>query len=108
MIIIKKHKDEILKICKKYKVAQLYIFGSEAKETSKKSSDIDFIVFFKKDVPLIDYADNFFDLIKNLEQVLNKKIDIVSGKSIKNEYFLNEINKTKVLVYDHSNNKIAV
>ncbi len=108
MQIIIKNRSELLSICNKYKVAQLYVFGSHARGISGESSDVDFLVFFREDIPLIEYADNFFDLIISLEKLLNKKIDVVSGKAIKNQYFLNEINKTKVLVYDHSNNKIAV
>jgi len=33
---------------------------------------------------------------------------MVSGKAMKNPYFIAEVEQTKKLVYDHTNQKIAV
>ncbi len=57
------HIIEIELLCKKFHVAQLYVFGSFAKENYRADSDIDFLVYFDDDIPLLDYADNFFDFI---------------------------------------------
>lgn len=103
---LKKHKKSITRLCKKYFVQKMYVFGSYAKETMHAGSDVDMLVYFKKDLPLIDYADNFFDLKYELEEVLGKTVDLVSGKPMSNPYFIDDINKTKLLIYDAENQKI--
>jgi len=90
-------------LCIKFYVLKLYLIGSYAKKEQNENSDIDFVVYFKNDLPLLDYADIFFDLIKNMEIIYNKKIDLISGKSLKNPFFISEIEKTKVLIYDFNN-----
>jgi len=108
MKIIAEHKQEILKLCIKYNVLQLFVFGSIAKGNYSENSDIDFMVYFKPDISLENYADNFFDFIHELESVFNRKIDMISGKAMKNPYFIAEVEQTKKLVYEHTNQKIAV
>jgi predicted nucleotidyltransferase len=105
--IIKKNK-KLIYLCEKYHVSQLFAFGSVVMGKLKKDSDIDFMVYFKDDLPLLDYADNFFDFIYDLEDLFGRKIDLVSGKAMKNPYFIQEVEKTKQLVYDCHNQKIAV
>ena len=95
-------------LCKTYNVTQLYVFGSFAKGNYREDSDIDFLVYFADNVPLLEYADNFFDFIEALENLFKRKIDMVSGKAMKNPYFIKEVNNTKRIVYDHFNKKIAV
>jgi predicted nucleotidyltransferase len=106
MNLIEKHRRSITRLCKKYFVQKLYVFGSYAKKTMHASSDVDMLVYFKKELPLIDYADNFFDLKYAIEKVLNKNVDLVSGKPLSNPYFIEDINKTKLLVYDAENQEI--
>ncbi|MCD4793535.1 MAG: nucleotidyltransferase domain-containing protein [Bacteroidales bacterium] len=99
---IQDKKDKINKACKKYHVSLLYIFGSVLTKKFNKDSDIDFIVYFEQ-IPILDYADNFFDFIIELEKILNRKVDLVSGKAMKNPYFIEEVEKTKQLVYGNRN-----
>ena len=63
-----KHQDKIDKVCKRYHVSLLYIFGSVLTKKFNKDSDIDFIVYFEQ-IPILDYADNFFDFITELESL---------------------------------------
>jgi uncharacterized protein len=103
-----KQNPKLFQLCKKYHVLQLFAFGSIVKNNLKKDSDIDFLVYFKDDLPLLEYADNFFDFIYDLEALFGRKIDMVSGKAMKNPYFILEVEKTKQLVYDSQHQKIAV
>ena len=82
MELSSKQKKGLILPCQKYHVAQLFIFGSIVNGNYRDDSDIDFLVYFKNDVPLLDYADNFFDLIYELEKLLGRKIDMVSGKAM--------------------------
>ena len=99
---IQNKQDKIDKVCKRYHVSLLYIFGSVLTKKFNKDSDIDFIVYFEQ-IPILDYADNFFDFISELEKILNRKVDLVSGKAMKNPYFIEEVEKTKQLVYGNRN-----
>jgi len=108
MKLIENKISDVYDLCQKYNVLKLYLFGSMANNNYKNDSDIDFVVYFLPDIPLEDYADNFFDFIYELQNLFNRKIDLVSGKAMKNPFFIQEIEKTKKLIYDYTNQKIAV
>ena len=72
--ILKKHKDIIQK---KYTVKKIGIFGSYAKGTQKKSSDIDILV--ELETPTYN---NFIDLAFYLEELYGKKIDLITMKGL--------------------------
>ncbi len=72
--ILKKHKDIIEK---KYTVKKIGIFGSYAKGTQKKSSDIDILV--ELETPTYN---NFIDLAFYLEELYGKKIDLITMKGL--------------------------
>lgn len=66
-----KNKKEI----KKFGVKRLVLFGSYARDEQKKTSDIDFLVEFKKNRS--DEIQDYLDLLHFLEDLFNKKIDLV-------------------------------
>lgn len=105
---VAKQLPQVIALCEKYKVSNLYVFGSATNARFNENSDIDFLVYFTDDIPLLDYADNFFDFIFELENLFGKKIDLVSGKAMKNPYFIQEVENTKIQVYDRKHYKIAV
>ncbi len=98
MNIIDKNIDIVRNLCKKYKVAKLYVFGSVLNNHFNSGSDIDFIVTFNK-VELEQYADNYFDFKFSLEDLFNRNIDLLEEKALKNPYFKNSINNSKQLIY---------
>jgi len=98
MNIIERNINRIKRLCNEYKVAKLYLFGSALTERFNDESDIDFIVTFK-DVELIEYADNYFDFKFSLEDLFQRKIDLLEEKSIKNPFLLKSINSSKRLIY---------
>lgn len=92
------HIHNISALCKKHKVRNMYLFGSYSKGTQTVNSDIDLLVNFGS-VDLYDYFDNFIDLKMSLEELLNKKVDLVEEKSIKNPVLKETINESKQLIY---------
>ncbi len=89
----------IKSLCKEHNVKGLYVFGSVTSEDKfNESSDIDFLVELKDEDPLI-YAENYFSLKFKLEDLLNRKIDMLEQKSLVNKYLKNSIDKTKRIVY---------
>lgn len=92
--------DKIIALCKKYKVAKLWVFGSILTDRFTDESDVDFLVDFEDDkIELLDYADNFFSFIHSIEDVVGRKIDLVVNKNIGNRVFRNEIDRTRQLIW---------
>jgi predicted nucleotidyltransferase len=100
MIVLDKHINEINKLCYNHKVKELYAFGSVLSDKFTVDSDIDLLVIFEPiDVSL--YADNYFDFKFSLQKMLNRPIDLLEEKAIKNPYFRQSINQKRRLIYGH-------
>ena len=97
-----KYRSMIISLCEKHKVKSLYAFGSVLTDKFNEDSDIDFVVNFYN-LPLEDYADNYFDLKFSLEDTLNRPVDLLEEKALHNPYFINIINQQKQLIYGHKN-----
>ncbi|OFY61988.1 MAG: nucleotidyltransferase [Bacteroidetes bacterium RBG_13_42_15] len=98
MKIIDKNIEIIKDLCKKHKVKRLFVFGSVLTGRYKKNSDIDLLVDFR-DVDLYEYAENYFNLKKALENLLKRDVDLLEDKAIKNPYLRQSIDSTKQLIY---------
>lgn len=98
MGIIERNIDKIRDLCIKYKVASLFVFGSVLTDKFKNESDVDLLVDFK-DVDLYDYADNYFNLKSSLENLFNRKVDLLELKALKNPYLKSSIDSSKQLIY---------
>lgn len=90
--------DKILTLCKKYKVKQLFAFGSVLTPRFNSESDVDFIVKFNK-AQITDYFSNFFDLKYALEDILGREVDLLEEQAIRNSYLKENIDRTKALIY---------
>ena len=93
-----KNIDKISSLCEMHKVRDLYAFGSVCTDRFNDSSDIDLLVTFKQ-MDHGDYAEAFFDLAESLEQLLQRPVDLLTEKSLKNPYFIESLNKTKTKIY---------
>lgn len=93
------YKNEINVLCESHRVKNLYAFGSVLTSNFNINSDIDLIVDFN-DLDFKDYADNYFDLKFSLQNILNRREDLLELHAVKNPYFKQALDKTKVLVYE--------
>ncbi|MDR1846552.1 MAG: nucleotidyltransferase domain-containing protein [Bacteroidales bacterium] len=92
--------NEMIKnLCKQYNVKKLYAFGSVLTDKFTDKSDIDLIVDFK-DMPVEDYADNYFDFKFSLQDIIKRDVDLLEEQAIRNPYFMQNINQTKQLIYE--------
>jgi predicted nucleotidyltransferase len=96
--IIQQNLLQIQNLMRKYGVQKAYAFGSAIKETMNENSDIDFIIKFPDDMDYVTYADNYFALAHSLEDLLERKVDLVSEKTLHNPYLIENINNHKVQV----------
>ena len=90
--------NQIKQLCDKHKVRHLFVFGSVLTERFSDSSDVDLLVDINLKDP-IEYAENYFDLKFQLEDLLNRKIDLLEEKGIGNPYLREGIDKSKRLIY---------
>ena len=95
---IENYKNTLSELCRQRNVKTLYVFGSVLTDRFNTDSDVDFIVSFNQ-MPVEDYADNYFDLKFALQDTLQRPIDLLEEQAIKNPYFLKNINQNKQLVY---------
>ncbi|MBB3697226.1 nucleotidyltransferase domain-containing protein [Flammeovirga yaeyamensis] len=92
--------DPFKELCKKHRLEKVYLFGSQATENYSEDSDIDLLIKFSDKIDVIDYADYYFNFLEDVENLFNKKVDLVSEKSLSNKYFIDEINRTKLSLYE--------
>ena len=79
MEISKKNIDRIKQLCKQYKVKTFSAFGSVTRDDLKDDSDLDFVV--------------------DLEKLLQRRIDLIEERGIKNQFFKKELDSTKIPIY---------
>ena len=96
---LKDHIEQISLLCNTHNVRSLFAFGSVVSGKLKPESDIDLIVDIGGDDP-IDYSDNYFALKFQLEDILNRPIDLLEAKAFKNPFLKKQIDNTKVLIYE--------
>lgn len=98
MNTLEKYTSEIKRLCENHKVKSLYAFGSVLTDRFNSESDIDLIVDFST-INVEDYADNYFDFKFSLQDLLNRPIDLLEEKAIKNPYFKKSVNQQRQLIY---------
>jgi len=89
--------DEIRAICEQLSVARLDLFGSATTDEFNDESDLDFIVDFQPNQS--NLLDKFLSLQNHLQKLFNRKIDLITGKSIRNPYLKLSIEKTRKNVF---------
>jgi predicted nucleotidyltransferase len=99
MKLIQQNIKPINALCQKHNVKELYAFGSVTRNDFTKKSDVDLLVEFKR-MPVLDYADNYFDLILGLEKIFKRKVDLLTQKSLRNPVLISILNATKQKVYE--------
>src|ERR1700678_2837554 len=96
---IEEKRGQIAELCRRYRVKRLALFGSALRDDfDSQRSDFDFLVEFEP-LPPGTYAKTYFDLIQGLEQVLQRRVDLVEFDSIRNPYFRQEIESNQEMVY---------
>ena len=89
---------EIRLLCQKNRVKSLYVFGSVLTDKFTDKSDIDLIVDIDSIDPL-EYSDFYFNLKFALEELLRREIDLLESRALKNPYLIDNINRSKTLLY---------
>lgn len=97
-MFLDRYKKDIDRLCLENKVKYLYVFGSVLTDDFNDKSDIDLVVDISSNDPL-DYANNYFNLKFSLQDLLNRPIDLLENKAIRNPYIRDNIDRSKTLIY---------
>lgn len=91
--------EEITALCRRYRVRRLEVFGSAAGGPfDPQTSDLDFLVDFHPLQPG-ERADAYFGLREDLETLLQRPVDLVMTRAIRNRYFLQAVEETREVLY---------
>ncbi len=87
-------------LCKKYHVKEMYAFGSVLDDSRfNENSDVDLLVEFTG-VELLDYANNYFNFIDELEHKLNRSVDLLTIRSLQNPIFIKNVERTRKKIFE--------
>lgn len=93
------HQAELELLCRRYHVRRLELFGSAASSAQAEvGSDVDLLVDFDP-LPTGQYADAYFGLLEALEILFGRSVDLVVASAIRNPYFQDSVDRTKMLLY---------
>lgn len=104
---IRAHAGELEKLCRQFDVKSLYVFGSSLSENeSTVAKDVDLLVELSTEDP-VKRGENLLGLWDVLEAFFQKKVDLLTSSSLRNPYLKENIERSKVLLYDGKSLKIS-
>lgn len=104
--IVADKQAEIEALCETYGVRKLWLFGSATSaEWRPGSSDLDFLV----DLGLYErgISDRYLGLLVALEQLFGMEVDLLTTRQVKSDWFREEIETTRELLYDASRQSVV-
>ena len=89
----------IISLFEKHKIKDAYLFGSVLTDKFEEKSDVDLLINFDDDLDPLEKGELMWNLRFSLEDDLNRPVDLVTESSLKNPYFIKELNRTKQKIY---------
>ena len=89
--------EKLTSFCRKWRIAELALFGSVLRRDFRWDSDVDVLVTFEEGAPhsLFD----FIDMQQELENLLGRKVDVVEKKGLRNPFRRSEILRTRRVIF---------
>ena len=89
-------------------VKKFYLFGSALTAAfDEKNSDIDVLVETEGISP-DEKGEYLLSLWDDLEKLFNRKVDLLTERSLRNPYLAKEIEQTRKLIYDGQSKQIFI
>ena len=96
---LEEKREQIAELCRTHHVRTLSVFGSAARDDFDSShSDVDLLVDFDYRASQ-GYADNLFSLEQQLVRLLDRDVDLITEKYIRNVLLEKAIDRDKELLY---------
>lgn len=89
--------EGLTRLCQKWRIAELAVFGSAARGEMRPDSDIDLMVEFEPGSPWSAWG--LVDLKRDFEELFGRPIDLVEKGTIRNPYRLKSIERDLRVVY---------
>ncbi len=90
---------QIVELCRRYRVRRLDLFGSATGDRFDPGrSDVDFVLEYLPEAKEL-YPDVYFGLKEDLEALLGRHVDLVMINAVRNPYFREELEETRVQLY---------
>jgi predicted nucleotidyltransferase len=97
--VIEANLPAVRELCRRFGVRRLDLFGSAATGRFNPSrSDLDFLVQFEETTPS-GFAGGYFGLLKALETLFARKIDLLTEEGLQNPYRRRRIESEKRTLY---------
>ena len=90
----------LIELLKTHKVKRAYAFGSVCTNHFTDASDVDLLVAFEENIDPLEYGDLYWSLDEKLPQLLNRPVDLLTEKQLRNPYFIKVMNRTKTALYE--------
>lgn len=97
--LIETNRAEIERLCRRFHVKKLELFGSAADGTfDAAQSDVDFLLEFLPEAACRLFH-GYFDFKDELQRLLGRKVDLVMPAAVRNPYLLRSINSQRRVLY---------
>ncbi len=97
--VIEEKLQELRELCRRFHVARLELFGSATTgKFDECDSDLDFVLEYLPEAKAL-YPDVYFQFKSELEVLFGRRVDLVMIHAIRNPYFREEVEETKVPLY---------
>jgi hypothetical protein len=89
--------DPIAAFCRKWKIAELALFGSAPRDDFRPDSDVHVLVTFAPDAPwsLFEWA----DMTDELGAIFGREVDLVEKDGLRNPFRRHAILSTRRVIY---------
>ena len=104
--VLERYKADLTTLCQQFGVVRLYAFGSVVTDRfDPEKSDLDLLVELEGMPPLVR-GEKLIGLWDALEDLLGRRVDLLTDQPIKNTYLRPNVHSTKQLIYDRKSRKV--
>jgi predicted nucleotidyltransferase len=89
--------ERVRAFCRKWRIADLSVFGSALRDDFRPDSDVDLLVTFAPDAQWSLY--DWVDMIAELREIFGREVDLLSSQSLRNPFRRHEILETCESLY---------
>jgi len=96
-VILELPQEKIADFCRRWKIAELALFGSILRDDFGPDSDVDVLIEFAGDADWSLY--DWVDMIEELKAIFGRDVDLVERSGLRNPFRRHEILSTKQVIY---------